>query len=243
MPTPAISLRLKRFRHRFGITAPRVVVRTAYPRHWLLSMVALAAVALFALLWSVREHAANSGQLGELQQRVKEQHEELSLLRGSVGTGKNAVSMERAAQQQLLARIAALESENAALREDMLIFERLIPASGQTAQLRIENFRLTPETSDGRYRYRLLIAFQPAQRGEFFRGRYQITLVYRKSSGENAEMRFPAEQSNIFEVRNFLRQEGSMTLPANSTLLSAHARITRAGKLEAEEQISFNGKS
>lgn len=244
MPTPAISLRLKRFRHRFGIAAPRVVVRTAYPKRWLLSVAMLAALLLFVILWSFTEHNASSSQLGELQRRLTQQQEELTLLRGSVGTGKNAVSIERAAQQQLISRITALEAENAALREDMLIFERLIPVMGQTAQVRIENFRVTPETdAPGRYRYRLLIAFQPAQRGEFFRGRYQVTLVYRQSSGEAAEKRFPSEQNNIFEVRNFLRQEGIIELPADSALLSARANITRAGKQEAEQEISFANNS
>lgn len=165
-------------------------------------------------------------------------------MRGSVGTGKNAVNIERAAQQQLVARIAALEAENAALREDMLIFERLIPVVGQAAQVRVENFRVTQDSAGpNRYRFRLLIAFQPAQRGDFFRGRYQVTLVYRKPSGERAEIRHPSEQNNIFEVRNFLRQEGVIELPADSTLLHARARITRAGKLEAEQEIPFEKDS
>ncbi len=244
MPYPAISLRLKRFRHRFGITAPRVVVRTAYPRHIILGLGILAALLLAAVVWSLNEYTTGSGQIGELQQRLAQQQEELDLLRGSVGTGKNAVNIERAAQQQLVARIAALEAENAALREDMLIFERLIPVVGQAAQVRVENFRVTPASAGpNRYRFRLLIAFQAAQRGDFFCGRYQVTLVYRKPSGERAEIRHPSEQNNIFEVRNFLRQEGVIELPADSTLLHARARITRAGKLEAEQEIPFEKDS
>lgn len=244
MPYPAISLRLKRFRHRFGIAAPRVVVRTAYPRYIILGMGTLAALLVAAVVWSLTEYTSGSGQIGELHQRLAQQQEELDLLRGSVGTGKNAVNIERAAQQQLVARIAALEAENTALREDMLIFERLIPVVGQTAQVRIENFRVTSDSADpNRYRFRLLIAFQPAQRGDFFRGRYQVTLAYRKPSGERAEIRYPSEQNSIFEVRNFLRQEGAIELPTDSTLLHARARITRAGKLEAEQAIQFEKDS
>lgn len=59
-------------------------------------------------------------ELDSLHQQIAEQKDELSLLRSKAGTGQNAVSIERAAQQQLLAELQRLERENAALKEDIL---------------------------------------------------------------------------------------------------------------------------
>lgn len=49
---------------------------------------------------------------------------ELTKLRGLAGTGESNLRMERATQQQLSRQVEALESENAALREDFGIFRR-----------------------------------------------------------------------------------------------------------------------
>ncbi len=238
MHTPAVSLRLKRFRRRFGISAPRLVVRSELPRRWLL-LGGLFLVAIgFVLAWFIRDGSLGGGQLADLREQLKVQQAELSLLRASVGTGQNAVSMERAAQQQLVSRIQALEAENAALKEDMLIFERLIPVVGQEAKARIESFRISGGLGGG-YRYRLLLAYQPVQRGVGFRGRYEIVIAYKTRSGQLRQSVLPDAQRGVVEVRHFLRREGVIELPENATIVSAEARLIENGKLIAKELASI----
>lgn len=239
MPTPAVSLRLKRFRRRFGISAPRVVVRSVLPRPWLLFACAVGVVFVFATAWFF--HSAGfmgDAQLAELREQLQVQQGELSMLRSTVGTGQNAVSMERAAQQQLIARIQELESENAALKEDMLIFERLIPVAGQEAQARIESFRVLSEAST-RYRFRLLLAFQSAQRGSGFRGTYEVLAVFRLPDGTSQQLVLPEGKGAVVEVLHFLRREGLIELPAGATLISVEARLFQGGKLVAKQLASL----
>jgi hypothetical protein len=80
--------------------------------------------------WSVAQRNAH-GEVGLdldlLRQQLKIQRDELDQLKSSAETGNSAINIERAAQQQLLSRVRALELENAALKEDQLLFERLIP--------------------------------------------------------------------------------------------------------------------
>jgi len=234
MHTPAVSLRLKRFRSRFGISAPRVVVRSELPRQWFIAAGLVLAAIGFSLAWYIQEGSFGGGQLSELRNQLKNQQAELSLLRASVGTGQNAVSMERAAQQQLVSRIQALEAENAALKEDMLIFERLIPVAGQEAKVRIESFRVS-ENSGGGYRYRLLLAYQPVQRGVDFRGRYEIIVAYKTANTQIRQFVLPKGQSGLVDVRHFLRREGEIELPDDATLVSVEARLLENGKLVAKE--------
>lgn len=234
MHTPAVSLRFKRFRRRFGISAPRVVVRSELPRQWLVGFGVLLMAIGFAAAWFIQSASFGGGQLAELQNQVRVQQSELDLLRASVGTGQNAVSIERAAQQQLLTRIQSLEAENSALKEDMLIFERLIPVIGQEAKIRIESFRISSNAGGG-YRYRLLLAYQSVQRGAGFRGRYEVVVTYKVPDAQSRQLVLPAGQDGIVEVRHFLRREGVIELPGGAVLVSAEVRLFQDGKLVTKE--------
>ena len=140
MPTPAVTLKLRRFRRNFGIMAPKVVVRGHVPWYLLALPIVLLALLLGLGGWMVAQRS-QAGVLEQevdgLRQQLLTQREELALLRSTAGTGQNAVNIERATQQQLLGRLQVLESQNAALKEDVLLFERLIPLAGGGASVRV----------------------------------------------------------------------------------------------------------
>jgi hypothetical protein len=239
MPTPAVTLKLKRFRRRFGISAPRVVVRSHLPWQWFALPAVLLALLLGSAGWLMaqRNEAGILGQEVEtLRREVQGQREELDFLRSTAGTGKNAVSIERAAQQQLLSKIKSLESENAGLKEDVLLFERLMPVAGESALVRIENFRVLKE-SGARFRYRLLIAFQPDKQNPDFRGRLQIAISY-ASAGKVMQLLLPEKQENGAEyqlnVKHFLRREGGFELPAGALLRGVEARVLQGDTLKSK---------
>lgn len=239
MPVPSVTLKLRKFRRRFGISAPRVVVRTHVPWPWFALPVLLFALLLALGGWLVaqrNEAGALGYEVAGLRERVLAQREELELLRSTAGTGRNAVSIEKAAQQQLLIRIAALEAENAALKEDMLLFDRLIPGAGEAASVRIENFRVMRE-ADGRFRYRLLIAYQPDRHGSDFRGRMQlaVSFVY---LGKSEVMELPSRQDGVenfqLSIRHFTRREGAFQLPRGAEVKGVEARIYQGDTLRVK---------
>lgn len=239
MPTPAVTLKLRRFRRRFGITAPRVVVRSHFPWQWLAMPAVLLALLLGAAGWLVaqRNEAGTLGQeLEGLRQQLLTQREELNLLRSTAGTGKNIASIERATQQQLLGRIQELESENAALKEDMLLFERLILVVGEGASVRVENFRVIQE-ANARFRYRLLIAFQPDRQSPDFRGRLQLAISF-VHSGQERQLLLPEKGDNSaeyqLELKHFLRHEGLFELPAGAVLQGVEARVLQGDTLKSK---------
>lgn len=129
MRPPAVSLRLKRFRRRFGIAAPRVTVRSHIDWQWYAVGVALLVVVVGAIAWLLAQHgdsAELAQEIDELRRELAERNEELARLRVGAATEQNAVQMERSAQQQLVSRIKTLERENAGLKEDVSLFERLV---------------------------------------------------------------------------------------------------------------------
>lgn len=240
MQTPAVTLRLKRFRRRFGITAPKVVVRSHLPWQWLLLSIVLFALFVGAVGWLMAqryEAGTLVQEVEQLRQQLLAQREELNALRSTAGTGQNAASIERASQQQLLGKIRALEAQNVALKEDILLFERLIPAVGEGGAIRIENFRVVQESS-GRYRYRLLFAYQSDKQAPDFRGHFQLVVDY-VSSGQKGRLLLPdGREPNAeyrLELKHFLRREGVFELPGGATMKGAEVRVVQGGTLKSRQ--------
>lgn len=239
MPTPAVTLKLKKFRRRFGITAPRVVVRSQLPWQWLALLMLLMAFLFGTVVWLIfqRNEAGVIGrEVQSLREQLLGQQEELNLLRSTAGTGKNAVSIERAAQKQLLVRIQGLERENGTLKEDIRLFERLIPVVGEEAVVRIENFRVIHE-GGARYRYRLLLAFQPSRQNPEFRGRLQLAVRY-ALAGKDRELLFPdkLEGADDYQLalKHFLRRESVIELPVGALLKAVEARVLQGDTLKSK---------
>ena len=234
MPTPAVTLRLKRFRRRFGITAPRVVVRSHWPWQVYAALGALALLVVILLVWlALRNDEVRDAdqEILSLRQQISSQEEELILLRSTAGTEQNTLRMERSTQQQLVQRIKLLEAENAALREEALVFERLVPATGDVSSLRIENFQVVVDTA-GVLRYRLLFAYQASKQAPDFRG--QLRFVVKFSQGNNEkQLNLPEgdgkkQKAYQLEFRHLLRKEGTLELPRNGRLKSIEAQVWSA---------------
>ncbi len=241
---PAVSLKLRKFRRRFGITAPRVVVRSHWPWPWLAGAASLFLVFLVGLVWLFLQRN-EVGVLGveivELRRQLEAQQVELDVLRSTQGTGKNAMLMEQAAQRQLLAKLDALERENASLKEDIRVFERLVPAVADESRLRIESFRVLSD-GESRYRYRLLMAFQAEKQAPEFRGRLQMLVSY-VLDGREGQQLLPQDKSASpeygVEIRNFLRREGAFRLPPGAVVKSVEARILQGDVIKARRSAQL----
>lgn len=237
MPTPAVTLRFRRFRRHFGIAAPKLVVRSHVPWLWLGLLVMLVAILVAVLYWLFMQRN-DTGVMGrEIQQlrlQLHEYGEELRSLRATEGTGKNAMSIERATQQQLMARIQQLERENGALKEDVLLFERLIPVVGEEAALRIESFRVM-HGDKGQYHYRILLAFQPGKQNTEFRGYMQLVVAF-VLDGKDRQVLFPEKRNPTgeyhLEFKRFLRREGAFDLPRSALLRSVEVRVFQGDTLK-----------
>lgn len=244
MPTPAIALKLKRFRRRFGITAPRVVVRSHFSWRWYALAGALSLALVVACVWVLFQRGEVKSldhELEELRQAFLVQQEALIKLRSTAGTEQNLVRMERSTQQSLVTRIQGLERENSQLKEDMRLFERLIPVEGEAGQVRIENFRLVPE-AEGRYRYRLLLAFQSGKQMPEFRGRLQLLATF-LLEGKEKTLALPAgydaNPEYVIDLKHLLRREGVFGLPSGARLKAIEARVFQGDSLKAKRVVQL----
>lgn len=244
MPTPAVTLRIRKFRRRFGITAPRVVVRTHLSWQWYVGGVALLLLLSLVIIWLFLQRDETGGmerELDALRIQVRDLDGELLRLRSTAGTEQSAAQMERSTLQQLTSRIRVLELENLALKEDMRLLERLISATGNETAIRLESFRVLPDGPQ-RYHYRALLAIQSGKQVTEFRGRLQILVVY-SIAGKRQEMLLPVRREDAgefqVEVRNFLRKEGVFEIPAGSKLESVEARVLQGDTLKTKRMAQL----
>lgn len=232
--------KFRKVRHRYSMVVPNVVVRSQFPKRWYL----IAGFFLLVLIVAAVELAFQRNrpdysveEIEALRLKVRQLDDEVFLLRSTSGTGPTLALMERSAQALLLDRLRVLELENANLKEDMLLYERLIPLPDDLASVRIENFRVSGGVETG-YRYRLFVAFQPTRQAVEFRGRIQFLLVC-QVDGREFQVAVPEKKGEhtdfSVEVKHFLRKEGVLDLPSGALLIRAEARIFQGDLLKAKQ--------
>ena len=253
-PGASTSVKLRRLRQRFGINAPRLAIRTHVPWYWrLLSMVVVVSVSLASAAWiydAGRKIAGSHlgepvGEIQSLRNHVMELDAELTKLRSLAGTGESTLQIERATRMQLANQVKALESENAALREDLAFFEGLMPGGdpGGEASVRIDRLRIEPIGVDGEYRYRLIVINNSGRQAKEFKGALQLQVKVRHG-GKDAMILFPSsrnEDSKVFhfEIKHFHRLEGAFSVPAGADVLSVEARLMQDGVVRAKQILTL----
>ena len=224
-----------RLRARLGLFAPRLVIRP-HVSWWLRGfvIVGFASLMLFLGFHLARyggEHVSLCGQ-------GTAEREELDVLRTEAGVGKNVVGIERAARRQLLSRVAELESENALLKEDVLVFERLFSVADEPGVMSVESFRIVPERP-GRYRYRMLLIFHPTKQYPEFHGRLQLVLHY-EHGGKREQVSLLQKPDEVeLKVRNLVRRSGGFDVPpdAAQVVLEVHLFQGDTLKLKRNAQL------
>ena len=234
--------RLRRLRHRFGIAAPQVAVRTQVPwylRWALLALFVGASVALAAWMYDTGRRYAGFDRSEAAHERERLRRElaaatkELAELRGVANAADAKLAIERSAQQKLAQQIRQLEAENARLREELAIFESMLAGGGartDTAVL-IQRFKVEPDLLPGEYRYRLLLV-APGTRRSDFQGRYELVL-HLNEKGRDVRMTLPeaGEQAGAQRLafRRFQRLEGLFRIPPAARLEQVQVRVYEEG--------------
>ncbi len=246
MAASGAAVRIRRFRQRFGITAPRLAIRAHVAWYWrALLAVAVISLSLAAAAWfydagrkMAGYHAAEPGEeLQSLRNYVMELDTELTKLRGLVGSGESSLQMERATMRKLTSQLRLLESENAALREDLAFYEGLLPGAPQATAdgVRIDRLRIEPAGAEGDYRYRLLVVVGgDPRRGGGFKGALALRAMV-VQDGKKATIEIPSQAAGGLEVKRFHRVEGGFAIPAGARLLSVEASLLQDGKVRATQ--------
>ena len=247
-----MAKRFWKLRQRFGIAAPKVLVRTHVPLYlrWFGIAVMLALSASLAV-WMYDAGRRFAGfDRGEVEQELSAARSELGKLRAELerlqaiaNAADSKVSIERTAQQKVSQQARALEQENARLREELAIFESMLSSDTASAAPRsVLRFKVEPDTLPGEYRYRVLLLASGPRRGREFQGRLEL-VVNLTQGGSSAMIKVPGQsepESPTFRLafKHFQRIDGTFRVNPKARVVSVQVRVFEAGS--AEPKVTQN---
>jgi DNA-binding protein YbaB len=244
-----MSRLLRKVRRRFGISAPRLTVRTQLAWYWRwLGLLVSAAMVLAVAAWMYDAGRRFAGfdrseleqERNDLRAAVSRLEEELASVRAVANAGESRVKVEQSAQAQLAKQAQALEEENRRLKEDLAFFENLGPAGDR---LSINRFTVQPDVLPGEYRYRLLV-LGGGRRERPFQGSLQLVLKL-QGAGQGSMIVLPGTASadaDSFRLnfKYFQRVEGTFRVPGSGRLQSVQVRVLESGANQARATQSVD---
>lgn len=247
-----LAVKLRRLRGRFGIAAPRVMVRTHVPWYWraiVLTVSGGVALALAGWIYDAGRRIAGfdssetAQEIGSLRQTVTDLEAEVAKLRAANNASESSLQIERTAQQQLTAQVQALEAENNRLKEENAVFERLAQGGSKDSSVTMSRLRVFPDGGGGRYRYQFLVSQNGDQRGREFKGSVQVVAAL-PGNGPDGMMTFPRPndpEAGRFAVifKHFRSIDGTFTIPGGAKPKSVEIRLTQDGAVRATQTVSF----
>ncbi len=225
----------------FGISAPRMAVRTALPWYWRwLGWIALALVILllsratynFGKKFAGFDQSEADHEVRQLADSNISLKLDLAQLRGQLAQGERQLQMERATYADLVKQMKALSEENATIKEDLAFFQTLMPSGGKEGGVAGSRFLVQNDTVPGEYRYRLLL-LQTGQRNKDFQGYLQFA-VNLQHDNQKAVMTLPAEDAGEgkgfkLDFRIYQRLEGTFRVAPNAVVKSIQVRVFEHG--------------
>jgi len=241
-----VASRLSKLRQRFGIAAPKVLVRTHVP--WYLRWLGLAVLLAFSAALAAWMYDAGRRFAGfdrsEVEQELSAARSELEKLRDErkrlsavANAADSKVSIERTAQQKLAEQARGLEQENARLREELALFESMLSSdTAGAAPLSILRFKVEPDVIPGEFRYRVLLLASGPRRGRDFQGRLEL-VVSLTDAGRSAMITVPGQAdpdaaSFRLGFKHFQRVEGIFRVNPKAKVTNVQARVFEAGSAE-----------
>ncbi len=237
-------------RRRFGISAPKLSVRT----HWswkVKGTIIGVAVLVFAGLFYGGFDAGrifagfNVGKVRDEQERLTAEVVALRadnerLKQGNIELA-NSAQMAVGAKDVLSKQIISLQQENTQLKEESAFFEKLMGgATGGKNGLAVQRMQAERETIDS-YRFRALVVQGTADAP--FKGRLALiaTII---TDGKRTNISLPEEQPDLvaslaLDFKTYQRVEGIFKVPANAQLKTLQMRVIPVGSKEPRAQQSL----
>ncbi len=241
---------IRRIRGRFGISAPKMTVRTHVAWYWRwLGMIVAGGASLALAAWIYDAGRRFAGfdrseveqELSQLRATTARLQEEMKGLRAIADASESRLKIEQSAQSQLAMQVKSLEDQNTRLKEDLAFFENLTPVGDKVS---IHRLRVEPDVLPGEYRYRLLV-LQAGKRDRLFQGSLQL-LINVQDDRASGTIILPDKSSGgnsppfKLAFKYFQRVEGTFRVPPGAKVLTVQVRVLESGSDQARATENFN---
>ena len=165
----------RKLRQHFGISAPKMAVRTHLP-WWSRGALLAALLAIIAGMWwwgfdfgqifGGFNRKEIEQQLATLEADAGKYRDEATQLRARNSALESEQSMNRGNQEALTRQVTELGGENAQLKEELAFLQKLVSDSSKTVGLQIQRLTVEPD-GDDMWRYSVLVVRGGNPKDEF----------------------------------------------------------------------------
>jgi hypothetical protein len=241
----------RRLRQTFGISAPRMAVRTRLSWRWRLPAL-FGAIALIAGMWwwgfdlgqflGGFDRRAVAHKQARLEADTTAVTEENARLRARLAELESDLNFARGAQTTLSRHALDLQSENTLMKEELAFLHTLFSDAGKPGTFTIQ--RLSAEKDrDNSYRFSMLVV-RGGNPNDEFSGVLSLTASV-AAGGHNATLTLPDDQPDTaaalkLKFKYYQRVEGSFRVPPGGQLRGLQARVLEPGQATPRATRSLN---
>lgn len=234
----------RRVRTQFGISAPRMAVRTRLPWWGRGALFAVLLVIVGGMWWLGYDFGQIFGGFDrrEIEQRLvtletdaARLRNEASELRARSATLESELAMTRGTQQALTRQAVEISGENTQLKEELAFLQKLVSDSSKTVGLQFQRVSVEPE-GDDMWRYSLLIVRGGSPKDEFVGSVVlQATVTGDDGSPVTRVIQLPEDDPGSaptlsLRFKYYQRVEGRFRVPPGSRVTAVAVRAYEAGQ-------------
>lgn len=229
---------LRTLRRHFGISAPRLAVRThvAWPIRvvWGVALGGLVAGLIWwgydtGRLFAGFDRSEAAEERARLENQVSGLQEENALLRSRTVQLESELGVVKGAQAVLAAQAQALQKENTQIKEDLVFLQKLFAGSGKELALSIQRLQVD-RVSPSDYRVRMLVVYG-GRKNEEFSGRAELEV---QNLDGHTVLLLPGHDPSMqgalkLGFKYYQRVEVNFQAPAGAAVKSVQARVFENG--------------
>lgn len=235
----------RRVRQHFGISAPRMAVRTHLP-WWGRGAVVLTLLAIIGGMWwwgfdfgqilGGFNRKEIEARLASLESDANRFRTEAAELRARNATLESELAMTRGRQEALTKQTVELTGENAQLKEELAFLQKLVSDSSKTVGLQIQRLDIEPDGEDT-WRFSVLVVRGGSPKDEFVGNVVlRATLAGTPSADGGAKvLQIPEDDPETspalrLKFKYYQRVEGRFKVPVGSRVTSVAVRAYESGQ-------------
>ena len=238
---------LRRLRQNFGISAPRMAVRTHLP-WWGRGAIIVVLVAIIAGMWwwgfdfgqifGGFNRKEVEARLVSLETEAKKLRQEAFDLRARNSTLESEIAMAHGSQDAQQKQSAELAGENAQLKEELAFLQKLVSDSSKQSGLQLQRLSVERD-SDEIWHYNLLIVRGGSPKDEF-EGSVVLQATFAPVPGAPAgthggmlvlpDDQPEAKSALALKFKYYQRVEGRFRVPAGTRVTAVTARAFESGQ-------------
>jgi uncharacterized protein DUF6776 len=241
----------RRVRQTFGISAPRMAVRTHLSWRWRAPAL-LAVAALTAGMWwwgfDFGQFLGGFNRMAVAEKQARSEAEanvlrdENTRLRARLAELESELNVTRGAQATLSRQALDLQSDNTQMKEELAFLRKLFSDTGKPGTFTIQRLSAEQDGSDV-YRFSMLVV-RGGNPTDEFSGQLALSANI-SAGGHNLTLTLPDDQPDTaaalkLQFKYYQRVEGTFRIPVGGQLKSLQARVLEPGQAAPKATRSLN---